>query len=346
MGGIDLVLLLKYKELLIYILPVIITFLLSYFLVRWWINIGRKLGYLSKDMNKYGYPKNVVDYGGIFVIISLILGIYVYVLIKNYITGSQTNLLEISIISSVVLLSGFIGALDDFLGWKKGIHPVYRILFTFVFAIPLVVFKLGYSKMELPLIGVVDFGLFYPLLLVPIGIMGASNALNIIAGYNGLEAIMAMLLFLGIAIKSWLIGKYFITMISLITISALLGFYMFNKYPAKVFPGNAMPYALGALFASLVIIGNMEKFGLSIFILYFIELFLFIRGLLNRVYKENFGIPDENNCLKEPYDKSYSITHISIKIAKKLFGCAREKDVVNIIAITQLLIIIIALKFM
>lgn len=36
--------------------------------------------------------------------------------------------------------------------------------------------------------GVVDWGIFYPLAIIPIGIVGAANAYNMLAGYSGLEA--------------------------------------------------------------------------------------------------------------------------------------------------------------
>jgi len=36
--------------------------------------------------------------------------------------------------------------------------------------------------------GAVDWGIFYPLAIIPIGIVGAANAYNMLAGYNGLEA--------------------------------------------------------------------------------------------------------------------------------------------------------------
>lgn len=38
--------------------------------------------------------------------------------------------------------------------------------------------------MKLPFVGTVDFWIFYPLVLVPLGVTGAANML---AGFNGLE---------------------------------------------------------------------------------------------------------------------------------------------------------------
>jgi UDP-N-acetylglucosamine--dolichyl-phosphate N-acetylglucosaminephosphotransferase len=203
----------------------------------------------------------------------------------------------------------------------------------------------GNSYINLPFIGEVNLGILYPLLIVPIVIMGTSNAFNMIAGYNGLEGSMGILLIGAVGLKSYLIGNYYLAEISLITIFSIIAFLIFNWYPSKVFPGNAFTYGIGSLFGAIVILGNFEKFGLILFTLYFLELILFIRGLLNHVYKENFGIPDENNNLKEPYNKIYSITHLAIRINRKLFGKATEKMVVYTIILLQIVITITAFLY-
>ncbi len=43
-------------------------------------------------------------------------------------------------------------------------------------------------------LGTLDTGLLYPLLIIPIGMIGASNAFNMLAGYNGLEAGMGIVI--------------------------------------------------------------------------------------------------------------------------------------------------------
>ncbi|MEM4537265.1 MAG: glycosyl transferase family 4, partial [Thermosphaera sp.] len=73
------------------------------------------------------------------------------------------------------------------------------------------------------------------------------------------------------------------------------------------------------------------------------ELLLFLRGLKNNVYKENFGIPDEHNHLQPPYPKSYSITHLAIKILIKIRGHASEKGVVYIVLLCQIVLGILGL---
>lgn len=328
-------------ELFILLLIVLFSFLLTYFLVKKWIKIGKELKFVGKDMNKYEKPE-VVEAGGFYVILSIIISLLLYISIKMYILGTVHNLLQIFTIITILSLSTIIGALDDFLGWKKGITHWKKVLITSILSLPLIVTASGYTTIHIPFLGAVDLGLLYIFLLIPIGIVGASNAFNMIAGYNGLETLMGMILFSFLGLKAFQVGLLYISTICIIVVSSLTAFLIFNKYPAKVFPGNTFTYGIGALYGSLVIIGNMEKFGVISYTLYFLELLLFLRGLKNGIYKENFGIPDESNNLFEPYDKIYSITHFAIRLNRKLFKKATENRVVITICILQLIISTIA----
>ena len=61
-------------------------------------------------------------------------------------------------------------------------------MLTFGIAMPLVVVNAGHVIIELPLLGELNFGLLYPLVIIPIAVIGAANGYNMLAGYNGLEA--------------------------------------------------------------------------------------------------------------------------------------------------------------
>lgn len=311
-----------------------LSFFSTLVLVKAWIPRAQAIGLVGKDMNKPGDVK-VAEAGGVWVLISVSFTLLMFIAVDRYLQGGGRGVVEHFALVTVLLLAGFIGFLDDTLGWRRGIKHYYRVLFTFPISIPLVVIKAGYSKMHLPFVGSLDFGPIYPLLLIPMGIVGASNAFNMIAGYNGLEALQAVLLMFFTAIFSYIKGLNTVFEASLIMMSAALAFLLFNKYPAKVFPGNSFEYGFGAYYASLVILGDFQKFGLMLFTLYFIELLLFIRGLVNGVYKENFGKPRRDGYLDLPYSKCYSLTHVALKMQIKIRGRASEKGVVAIVASLQ-----------
>ncbi len=320
----------------------IIAFTITFIGVDAWLYVSKKLNLVGKDMNKYE-ERYVSEAGGVWVAVGASFGILALIALYRYINGYYYNMELFMALSLLLFMASFLGFLDDLLGWKKGLNIWQRIVFMGPLALPLVVIKAGVSTMAIPVIGKVNFGIFYPLLLVPVGVIGAANAFNMLAGYNGLEASMAITLMLFTGVYAYLKGIEPIVYASIIMMAALIAFLKYNWFPAKVFPGNSMTYGFGAYYASLVILGNFEKFGVLLFTLYFIELALFIRGLKNGVYKENFGIPSPDGTLKPPYEKSYSLTHLAIKLLIRTRGYATERSVVALLVGLQIIVGLIAM---
>jgi len=320
----------------------LVAFLVSYYGTRMWIQIAARAGFKARDMNKPG-EKTAVRAGGLAAVIAIAFGLMAYEVLHTYIEGYPIWLSSLLAVSLLLVLSGLLGFVDDILGWKRGLAPRYRILLMAPISLPLVVIKAGVSTLDLPLIGVVDFGVLYPLVLVPIGVLGAANAFNMIAGYNGLEAGMGLLLLSYTAVYAYVEGIDAVLLAALVGVAALAGFLIYNWYPARTFPGNNFTYAIGAYYASLVILGNFEKFGLALFTLYFIELALYLRGLRHGISKENFGVPQPDGTLRPPYDKVYSVTHIALIILIRLRGRATEKEVTLLILAVQAVIGAVAL---
>jgi len=333
---------LNIDHLLYTILATDVAFLTTYASLKWWIIKANQLGFKGRDMNKYG-EIYVAEAGGVWVSTGVAFGLLTYIALNKYTLKQLVYENELMALSLLLFMSSFLGFLDDLLGWKKGLRALYRIVLMAPLSIPLVVIKAGYSTISIPFIGVVDLGYLYPLVLVPIGILGASNAFNMIAGYNGLEATQGVVLMAFTALIGLIYGINHVFIASIVMLGSLIAFLLHNWYPAKVFPGNSLTYGFGAYYASLVILGNYEKMGLMMFTLYFIEFILFIRGLLNGVYKENFGKPDEHNNLKPPYDKTYSLTHFAIKLQTMIRGKATERGVVITIALIQVTVCILSI---
>ncbi|MEM0380216.1 MAG: glycosyl transferase family 4 [Desulfurococcaceae archaeon] len=331
-----------FQELIYLLISILFTLFVTDHYVKWWITRAHYIGLVGRDMNKKDNVL-VAEAGGVWVIFGTALGLLVLTALYTYLSKTDKFLKDYLALTLLLFMTSFLGFLDDILGWKKGVRILYRVILMIPLSIPLVVIKAGVSKIAVPFIGTLDLGLIYPLLLVPIGIMGASNAFNMIAGYNGLETVQGLILLGYTALFSLIRNIPIVFNASLIMISALIVFLKYNWYPAKIFPGNSLTYGVGAYYASLVIIGNFEKFGLLLFTLYFLEFILFIRGLKNRVYKENFGKIREDGYLDLPYDKIYSLTHFAIKLQLIIKGRASEKGVVYTIALLQLIIGLIAL---
>ena len=120
--------------------------------------------------------------------------------------------------------------------------------------------------------------------------------------------------------------------------AALFAFLIFNFYPAKVFPGDSVTYAVGGLIATIAILGNFEKIAIFFFIPYILETILKSRGGL---VKHSFGVPEEDGTLNLKYDKIYSLNHLVIYLMKRGGIKPTEKRAVFSIWAFQIFVILL-----
>ena len=310
----------------------IISFTTTFWLVPKWIkkaHIGKIIG---SDLNKFHKPK-VAELGGLPVIGGILVSTLLYILITIFVYNQEQTIMEISVIILSLLIATVIGLVDDLLGWKIGLRARYKILATFLIAFPIIAINKT-SIINLPIFGEINFNLFYPFFLIPLAIVGASNGFNMIAGYNGLEAGNGFIILSTLSYLTFMKGNFQLAVIALLTVASLLAFIYFNRYPARIFPGNILTYSVGSLIAIIAILGKLEKYALILFIPYFLELIFKARG---KMKKESFAKVNSDGSLERPYQKYYGLEHISIDIVKKVYGNASEKKVVQSLWRFQLL---------
>jgi len=175
------------------------------------------------------------------------------------------------------LIMAVIGIIDDLFLIRQQIKAILPIFAS----LPLVAVSAGVSHMYFPLIGVIDFGLIYPLILIPIAITGASNATNMLAGFNGLEAGLGAVMLATIGIVSYSAGRTEAVILSFAMLGALLAFLKYNWYPARIFIGDIGTLIIGATVAVSVIVGNIEKIGIILILPFILELYLKAKGRFN-----------------------------------------------------------------
>jgi UDP-N-acetylglucosamine--dolichyl-phosphate N-acetylglucosaminephosphotransferase len=275
--------------------------------------------------------------GGIVVVTGFLASALFYIAVKTFYFKSMENVIEVLAVIASVLITALIGFIDDILGWKIGLRQYQKPVLCLAAAIPLMVINAGQSILWLPILGRINLGLIYPLLLIPIAVTGASNGFNMLAGYNGLESSMGIIILTTLGLKIWPSHPY-IALLAFSASAALLAFLYYNKFPAKIFPGNTLAYPIGALMAAVAILGNMERAALILFIPYFIELFLKARG---KMQKESFAIPKKDGSVD--IKKIYGLEHVAIVALKKIKPSRKvyETDVVFSILLVEFIIAII-----
>lgn len=281
----------------------------------------------GKDMNKYDKP-DIPNMGGFAVTCGFSAGILLAIGLSVYL-GWGYDLKMLFGGFSVILLMSLIGAFDDLCFISQKV----KAFLPFAASLPLVAVKAGVTHMNIPFVGEeVHFGILYLLILVPLGVTGAANATNMLAGFNGLEAGLGfvMMMFAGF----W--SAYYFHSLEAATIlfamaGALLAFLKFNWHPAKIFIGDIGTLSIGAALAVGVIIGNFEFFGMLLLGLYYLD---FIIKALNKFPSRGWwGTADSNNnlsCLRKP-------VHLA-QAAIKYLGIRREEQVVSFFIYLQVLI--------
>lgn len=222
----------------------------------------------------------------------------------------QSYLIEIFAALATVMLIALMGFFTDLFK----VRQITRVIFPAVAALPLIAISAGVSRMSFPLVGPVELGIWYSLIIVPVGIMACSNLFNLLAGHNGLEAGTVMVAALALLIAVWLRHPENITSITLLIglIGACLGFLVLNWYPAKVFPGDIGTYSMAAIFFAATVLSDMESIAIIAVMPQIME---FLMKGFSKWKAQNFGKPDKKGRLH--YDgKIYSWTHIFMKAFK------------------------------
>jgi len=321
------------------------SFLVTFFVAPVLIPRLKARGLVGIDMNKLEKPK-IAELGGIFVVIGFTLGVMLSIFMHTYLELFELNLTVLLAAFATIIIIAFIGLIDDLIGWKVGLKQWQHALFPLFAALPLMAIEITNAPMHLPLLGQmpeiiflpfvggVTFGLIYSIVLVPIGITGASNATNMLAGLNGLEAGLISLILAVLVPASFMADKYEAFVIATALLGSFLAFLRYNWFPAKIFGGDTLTLMGGAGIASIAIIGDMEKLGVFLMSLYFVELFLKAR---TRFAAESFGIPQKDGTLKAP-ECIGSLTHVVMRM-----GRFTEKQVVLVLLSMQAIICLLGL---
>ena len=176
----------------------------------------------------------------------------------------------------VLLLYGIIGFLDDFIKLAKkqneGLTSRQKFIAQVVVAIVFYVIyrmegypnTLNFFGIELPLS--IIYGLFVIFWLV-----GFSNAVNLTDGIDGLVSGLGTISFATYGIIAWKQQQYEVLIVCLTVMGGLVGFFPYNKKPAKIFMGDVGSLALGGLLAAVSIILHQEWTLLLIGVVYIFE---------------------------------------------------------------------------
>ena len=255
------------------VIPVLISFAVSVILGPVVIPFLRKLKMkqtertdgVQSHLKKAGTP----TMGGVMILASIIITSLFYV--KDY-----PRIIPVLFLTVAV---GLIGFLDDYLKVvmkrSDGLFPMQKmalqIVVTAIFAYYIV------EVADIPLTLLVPFsgGYYWDIgwLAVPVlfvAVIGTVNGTNFTDGLDGLASSVTVLVatfFTVVAVGT----KSGVEPITCAVVGALLGFLLFNVYPASVFMGDTGSLALGGFVAGTAYMLQMPLFIIIVGFIYLVE---------------------------------------------------------------------------
>lgn len=118
-------------------------------------------------------------------------------------------------------------------------------------------FKLDWNTVWLPLLGDINIGFLYPLLIVLIFTFFL-NSVGVTDGLDGLAGGLLILLFASLSLIALIQNQIGLAIFAATIVGSLLAFLYFNFYPARVFMGNVGSHALGATAAVVAMMLHKE----------------------------------------------------------------------------------------
>lgn len=254
------------------ILPVLIAFGISVVLSPIVIPFLKKLkfGQFVRDdgpeshLKKSGTP----TMGGLIILISIVVTSLIY--IKDY--------PRIIPVLFATLGFGIIGFLDDYikvvmkrsLGLRAWQKMLGQLVVTGIFAYYIYAHTDLGTEMIIPFWGkTVDIGWIYYVLLFFV-MLGTANGANFTDGLDGLASSVTVLIatFFTVVAIGYNSG---VEPITCATVGSLLGFLVYNVYPARVFMGDTGSLALGGFVASTAYVLKMPLIIIIVAFIYFAE---------------------------------------------------------------------------
>ena len=203
----------------------------------------------KSHLKKAGTP----TMGGVLFIISSIIA----VLVSSLAGFVFTNEIILLVLGSTAF--GLVGFLDDYIKFFKhrnlGLRAYQKLVLQMLFSalIAYFAYKLAGTMVYIPFYKEVDLGKWVILLNFFI-LVASTNAVNLTDGLDGLATGVMSIILLTLAIYSLKISNMTTYAYSIIMFASLIGFLIFNKYPAQIFMGDTGSLFLGGVLAIITIL--------------------------------------------------------------------------------------------
>ncbi|TFG43954.1 MAG: UDP-N-acetylglucosamine-1-phosphate transferase [Bacteroidia bacterium] len=244
-------------------------------------------GMVVRDYYKSG-QKMVPTGGGIAILLIAMLALSLSSLFFKF---TSTNY----VVLIVIVLFGLFGILDDMID----IGRTSKLLIMYYCSYPLIQYA-THTTVTFPIFGTVDLGIIYLQFIIPTFVLVAANLVNMHSGYNGLASGLSSIVLVSLIIKSILVGEID-NILSVVSITgACLGFYLYERYPSKIFWGNIGSLTVGSAIGALIVIQGFVVSGFIMLIPHTVNFLMYVYWKVRKYPVAKFGGPRADGTLEVP----------------------------------------------
>jgi len=267
-----------------------IPLLIMIFSLPYVIRKLRQNGHVVKDMYKADRP-DVPTQGGLVLLLVAIFSLSILALVyAKYISA-----VNYAIVSVVVLFALF-GILDDLIN----IGRPAKLILLYYCSYPLFPF-ITTTAILLPFIGNID-AMIYLQIIIPTYIPVVANLVNMHSGLNGLAPGLSLIVLATLVLKAYFFGDIFNALFIICLTGAVAGYFIFEKYPSRIFWGNIGALSVGAALGAMIVTQGFIISGFFMLIPHTINFLLYVYWRLrtDKYPIAKFGKVREDGTLEVP----------------------------------------------
>jgi len=229
-------------EVVIFLVAFAVVYLTTPRIASW----STRRGIVGTDVHKLDKPK-IPEMCGL----AIVAGLAVASVLSSQLLTEHAH--EAAAFLGTVLIAGATGAIDDL----RPLGPRLKPILTGLAAVPILLLGTYDPHPVFPLVGTLRLTVVYPL-LIPFAIAIPANAVNMLDVFNGSMSGTLAIVSVALALVLTLSGNIMPATLAFALFGSLLAFYLFHRYPARVFGGDAGSLTAGAAVGALSVIGRIE----------------------------------------------------------------------------------------
>ena len=227
----------------------------------------RRRGLVRPDVHKPGKPL-VPTCGGVPLFTALTVASVAAALLFPDLSA------KVLVFWLTLLIAFAVGLVDDIYVLKGEVKTLLSLLTiapiaTSAYALGLVVL----GRPRVPLLGTLRLTILYWLLL-PLAVAGPANVVNMLDIMNGVMPGMSIIALVALAFTSALLKSVEGLVLTAILLGALVGYYPYNKLPARIFSGDSGSLTVGAGLGALAVMTRQELVVMTVLLPHLVNGFL------------------------------------------------------------------------